>query len=73
MKTNQKQHTPFRTFGGKLDNFISIQERRFEQKHLKAYLRGDKYFSYGTKINENGIKIPMWFQTKINNNEEQAN
>lgn len=39
---------PKRRFKGKIDNFESKEERNFEKKHLKAYLRGDKYFFYGT-------------------------
>lgn len=33
-----------RRFLGKIDNFQTKEERNFEQKHLKAYLRGDTYF-----------------------------
>lgn len=44
-----------RHFGGKLfvpkDGKVrtpaNIMERNFEKKHLKAYLRGDKKFSFG--------------------------
>jgi hypothetical protein len=36
-----------RQFLGKLDNFTSKEERNFEKKHLRCYLRGDKFFEYG--------------------------
>lgn len=36
-----------RAFGGKLNDFKDKYEKLFEQKHLKAYLRGWKQFSYG--------------------------
>lgn len=36
-----------RVFKGKINNFTSKEERNFEKKHLKAYLRGDKFFTYG--------------------------
>ena len=36
-----------RVFLGKLSGFQSKQERNFEKKHLKSYLRGDVTFSYG--------------------------
>ena len=47
---NKEQYSlePKRKFKGKIDNFDSKEERNFEKKHLKAYLRGDKYFFYGT-------------------------
>lgn len=36
-----------RHFGGKIKDFVDKQERAFEKKHLRAYLRGDKLFQYG--------------------------
>lgn len=36
-----------RSFGGKTEGFKNKEEQRFEQKHLKAYLRGDKIFKHG--------------------------
>ena len=35
-----------RKFLGKLMN-LSKNERSFEKKHLKGYLKGSKYFRYG--------------------------
>ena len=43
----ESNKTLLRQFKGKIDNFSSKEERNFEKKHLKAYLRGDKYFFYG--------------------------
>lgn len=41
-----------RSFGGVLvtaKNYRELdpEQRKLENKHLKAYLRGDKYFTYG--------------------------
>jgi hypothetical protein len=36
-----------RRFLGKVDGFKDAGERAFEQKHLKAYLRGDQFYWYG--------------------------
>ena len=38
---------PRRHFGGKLSGFADKQERAFEQKHLKAYLKGAESFPFG--------------------------
>lgn len=34
------------------------EQARFEQKHLKAYLKGKTEFQDGWKVNERGFKIP---------------
>jgi len=39
------EHT--RSFGGKTEGFESREEAIREKKHLKAYLAGKKYFTYG--------------------------
>lgn len=55
-----------RTFGGKIEGFADKWERAFEKKHLKAYLRGDKKFSYGIDpISRNPIMFDvneMWIR-----------
>lgn len=51
-----------RAFGGKTDNFESKEERRFEQKHLKAYLKGNRLFRHGYIKNTIGFKEPMFFK-----------
>lgn len=46
-------------FLGKLDGFVDKVEKNFQKKHLKAYLRGDEYFTFGrdSKTGE-----PSWFK-----------
>lgn len=39
------EHT--RSFGGKTEGFESREEAILEKKHLKAYLKGKKTFTYG--------------------------
>ena len=56
--------TKTRHFGGKLDNFTSKEERTHEQKHLKAYLRGNKRFQNGYHTNSAGLREPSWFNVK---------
>jgi hypothetical protein len=57
-KLKSKADEKRRYFGGKLKVFVDRKatpaeqfkqrtERNFESKHLKAYLRGDKEFSFG--------------------------
>lgn len=36
-----------RKFLGKLDEFESKEEQKREAKHLKAYLKGDKFYFFG--------------------------
>lgn len=36
-----------RSFGGKIDNFIDKEERAFEKRHLRAYIKGWKRFQQG--------------------------
>lgn len=36
-------------------------KRRFQNKHLKAYLAGNRQFQFGYKILSNGSKEPMWY------------
>jgi len=37
-----------RSFGGKMFNFDSNEERNFNKKALKAYLKGHKRFRFGS-------------------------
>lgn len=60
----EKIEEPRRYFLGKLDGFSSKEERDFENKHLKAYKRGDKWFVHGYTLNEQGTKIPNIFPVK---------
>lgn len=38
---------PQRRFLGKTENFKNNEERKFNQRMLKAYLAGRKFFDYG--------------------------
>lgn len=50
-----------RTFGGKIENFINKEERNFENKHLKAYLKGHEKFRFGFDLKS---KEPLWYRVK---------
>ncbi len=43
-------------FGGRTENFKDKSEQAFEKKHLKAYLKGHKYFYHGKYINGEDIR-----------------
>lgn len=59
-----------RHFGGNLKTFVNYKDkkeaivqrayRNFEKKHLKAYLRGDRRFSFG----RDSHGFPMWYFVK---------
>lgn len=52
-----------KNFGGKLDNFSDNRERHFNQRMLKAYLKGSKQFPFGFEKEFNivtGRKMPMY-------------
>lgn len=54
-----------RRFLGKIDNFVDKQEKAYEKKHLKAYLKGDKKFLVGHKPNAiTGIIEPEYHDVK---------
>jgi hypothetical protein len=53
-----------RYFLGKLDGFESNEEKKFEKKHLKSYIRGDNFFIDGYKLDEHGNKIPNVYLVK---------
>lgn len=36
-----------RQFLGKLTGFSSPEEKNYEQRHLKAYIKGQQLFNYG--------------------------
>lgn len=67
---------PFRKFLGRVKNFYqekctlptgeilsreSKEDKDFQKKHLKAYLKGNERFRHGYYIDENGIKQIRWF------------
>lgn len=47
---------PKRAFGGKTENFKDKEERNREKKHLKAYLKGQRYFFHGFEETITGRK-----------------
>ena len=57
-----------RSFGGQLNVFVDYKnnpiggriERNFEEKHLRAYIRGDRRFSFGFDKNH----FPIWYDVK---------
>ena len=65
-----KEKEKIRHFGGKLNVFVNYKDdkdaivgrayRNLEKKHLKAYLRGDKKFSFG----RNPHGDVMWYYVK---------
>jgi len=63
-------------FGGKLGNkisdFASEEERSFEKKHLKAYLRSRSVFQYGWETTKEGYRIPKNHLVKYIKKEENA-
>ena len=46
----------FRLFGGKTENFKNKEEKVFNQRMLKAYLKGHKHFYYGIDSVNGGRK-----------------
>jgi hypothetical protein len=58
-----------KSFGGKLSGFESKEERNFESKHLRAYLKGKPTFNYGYELLETPFgekRQPKSFETKVN-------
>lgn len=53
-------HKQGRRFLGKTEGFIDKQEQKFENRHLKAYKRGEEYFIYGRDVERN----PVYHNTK---------
>jgi len=48
-----------RSFGGKTENFTNQTEQRKEQKHLKAYLKGNDRFAFGKDLKGHAIYHPV--------------
>lgn len=61
MKENINQIPTKRGFGGKLTGFTDKAEKDYEQKHLKAYLKGFKFFRHGFKTNSLEQREPAYF------------
>ena len=61
----QEEKILSRSFEGKLDNFENAYERHLEQKHLKAYLKGYTYFTYGVDVDpQSGISSKIYHKVK---------
>lgn len=62
------------TIGNKVTDFVSKQERAFQKAHLKAYLKGSKYFQFGFRDGINGREPAMYVvQQKLSTNVIQSN
>jgi hypothetical protein len=48
----------------KQGNPIPKQSLKFENAHLKAYLKGETHFKFGTRIDSRGQKEPVWHEVK---------
>ena len=48
-------------FLGRINMFYNKAEQAYEKKHLKAYLKGNEQFQYGTKPTQWGTKQPQMF------------
>lgn len=53
-----------RKFLGKISEFDTKEEERFEKKHLKAYLLGKESFISGYKSNSKDARVPVWTKVK---------
>jgi len=51
-----------RKFLGRLDNFFNVDERAFEKRNLRAYLKGKSIFTYGTEPTHWNTKQPQRFK-----------
>lgn len=47
-----------KAFGGKTSGFTDNRDRHFNQRMLKAYLRGDQRFQFGQSYKNNQFGIP---------------
>jgi len=56
----KKENSKIRTFGGKTEGFTDKEERAQEQKHYKAFLRGETRYSHGLSHGN-----PIWHDVKV--------
>ncbi len=52
-----------RSFEGKLTGFKNNNERNFETKHLRAYIKGHRQFQHGYYY-EHGVRYPAMFKVQ---------
>jgi hypothetical protein len=80
-KQTRELGTWVRKFLGKTEGFESKEEQRFEQKHLKAYIKGREFFFFGKEevLDSEGnligmrpkrhkVKEESFFKPKTSNN-----
>lgn len=53
------------TIGNKVADFENKTEMAFQKAHLKAYLKGSKYFQFGFKDGINGREPAMYIVQQI--------
>lgn len=64
-KRREYNRTHTRSFGGKTVGFNSIWERNFEKKHLQAYLKGHRQFSFGFTTDPiTKLKEQVWYNVQ---------
>ena len=51
-----------KVFLGKIDNFSSKKEKNFEIKHLRAYLKGKQYFTFGKDAKKKAIYYQVLYK-----------
>lgn len=62
-----------RKFLGKTEGFESKAEQRFEQKHLRAYIRGHETFTHGKKPVYNSSGVITDYQPAVHKVKQQLN
>lgn len=61
MKKSETQTRQFLgTIGNKVKDFENKTEMAFQKAHLKAYLKGSKYFQFGFRDGINGREPAMY-------------
>jgi len=75
----EKQRTEKRRFLGKLSNFESKEEKSLEEKHLKAYLKGNTHFiakalmDVTNPLDPTGPKVKRWVKSILQVKQEYIN
>jgi len=62
-KSNNLKRQFLGTIGNKVKDFGSKAEMAFQKAHLKAYLKGKEYFTYGFTDGLNG-REPAYFKVQ---------
>ena len=67
---NKERKVKRKGFGGKLKDFATTAERNFEKAHLKAYLRGRKFFKHGFHDEliggeSTGKRVPTYYHVQV--------